>query len=97
IHATTTAMMRAAVEGRSDSQLKLLAVTVLTSYDRQDLVEMGNNCEVSDLVKLRVHHAMQAGVDGIVASPLEAALIRAQTGPRPILVTPGVRSPGAGK
>ena len=93
----SAAVMRAAVEGRADSALRLLAVTVLTSYDRQDLDELGYNCEVSDLVKLRVRHAMEAGVDGIVASPLEASSIRAQAGPRAILVTPGVRSAGAGK
>jgi orotidine-5'-phosphate decarboxylase len=97
IHATSSSMMRAAVEGRAGSNLRLLAVTVLTSFDRKDLDELGHNCEVSDLVKLRVGLAMQSGVDGIVASPLEAASIRAQAGPQAILVTPGVRSAGAGK
>ena len=88
--------MRAAVEGRGDSRLRLLAVTVLTSFDRPDLAEEGYSCEVSDLVGLRVRHAIAAGVDGIVASPLEAAAIRALTGPKMILVTPGVRSAGVG-
>src|SRR5262249_32867945 len=68
-------VMRAAIEGRGDSPLRLLAVTVLTSFDRQDLAEDGYSCEVSDLVSLRVRNAMAAGVDGIVASPLEAASI----------------------
>ena len=89
-------VMRAAVEGRGDSRLRLLAVTVLTSFDRPDLAEEGYSCEVSDLVGLRVRHAIAAGVDGIVASPLEAAAIRALTGPKMILVTPGVRSAGVG-
>jgi orotidine-5'-phosphate decarboxylase len=91
------AVMRAAVEGRAGSPLKLLAVTVLTSFDKQDLADLGYACEISDLVALRVRNAMAAGIDGLVASPLEAASIRAMTGPDAILVTPGVRSAGAGK
>ena len=90
-------VMRAAVEGRGDSRLQLLAVTVLTSLDDQDLADEGYKWDPPGLVNLRVHHAMDAGMDGIVASPLEAASIRAQTGPKTILVTPGVRSAGAGK
>jgi len=90
-------VMRAAVEGRGDSQLKLLAVTVLTSFDQRDLMEEGYCCDIADVVKLRVRHAMAAGVDGVIASPLEAASVRTLAGPEAILVTPGVRSPGAGK
>lgn len=96
VHAVGS-VMRAAVEGRGDSWLKLLAVTVLTSFDRTDLAEMGYDCEVSDLVNVRVRQAMEAGVDGVVASPLEAPSVRALAGPNAILVTPGVRSAGAGK
>jgi orotidine-5'-phosphate decarboxylase len=96
VHASG-AVMRAAVEGRGDSRLQLLAVTVLTSFDRQDLAELGYDCEVSGLVNLLAPRAMQAGVDGVVASPLEAASVRALIGPHAILVTPGVRSAGAGK
>ncbi|HWB98008.1 MAG TPA: orotidine-5'-phosphate decarboxylase [Bryobacteraceae bacterium] len=91
------AVMRAAVEGKGSSDLKLLAVTVLTSFDRQDLADLGYPCEVSDLVSLRVRKAMEAGIDGIVASPLEAAAIRRLAGPQAVLVTPGVRSAGAAK
>src|SRR5437899_2091267 len=65
------------MEGRGDSRLQLLAVTVLTSFDRQDLAELGYDCEVSGLVSLLAPRAMQAGVDGVVASPLEAASVRA--------------------
>ena len=90
-------VMRAATEGRAGSDLKLLAVTVLTSFDRQDLADLGYPCEVSDLVALRVRNARAAGIDGIVASPLEARQIRAAAGPDAILVTPGVRSAGAAK
>jgi orotidine-5'-phosphate decarboxylase len=91
------AVMRAAVEGRGASDLRLLAVTVLTSFDRQDLADLGYACEVSDLVALRVRKAMESGIDGIVASPLEARAIRALAGPTATLVTPGVRSAGSAK
>ncbi len=96
VHGSGT-VMRAAVEGKGSSDLKLLAVTVLTSFDRQDLADLGYPCEVSDLVSLRVRKAMEAGIDGIVASPLEAAAIRRLAGPQAVLVTPGVRSAGAAK
>jgi orotidine-5'-phosphate decarboxylase len=91
----SNAIMRAAVEGRGASPLGLLAVTVLTSFDRQDLAELGYPASVADLVALRVKNAMAAGMDGIVCSPLEAAAVRALAGPQAILVTPGVRSPSA--
>ena len=90
-------VMRAAIEGRGDARTKLLAVTVLTSFDQQDLADMGYDCAIADLVSLRVRKAMAAGMDGLVCSPLEAATVRAQAGPQAILVTPGVRSGGAAK
>ncbi|MCU1326266.1 MAG: orotidine-5-phosphate decarboxylase [Bryobacterales bacterium] len=90
-------VMRAAVEGRGDSELKLLAVTVLTSLDQKDLEEMGHTGTISELVARRVLQAQAAGIDGLVASPLEAAAIRGLAGPEMILVTPGVRSAGAAK
>lgn len=93
----STQVMRAAIEGRGDASLKLLAVTVLTSFDQQDLADMGYECAISDLVSLRVRKAMEAGMDGLVCSPLDAAMVRAQAGPRAILVTPGVRSGGAAR
>jgi len=91
------AVMRAAVEGRGASSLRLLAVTVLTSFDEQDLADLGYLCAPGELVELRVRKAMEAGMDGIVASPLEARSVRALAGEQAILVTPGVRSAGAGK
>jgi orotidine-5'-phosphate decarboxylase len=91
------AVMRAAVEGRGSSNLQLLAVTVLTSFDEGDLRDMGYTCSVSELVSLRVRQAMETGVGGIVCSPMEVAAVRAITGPGAMLVTPGVRSAGAGK
>jgi orotidine-5'-phosphate decarboxylase len=90
-------VMRAAIEGRGDSDLKLLAVTVLTSLDDDDLQEMGHLQSVSELVAKRVLQARQIGIEGIVGSPLEAAAIRQIAGPDAILVTPGVRSRTAGK
>jgi orotidine-5'-phosphate decarboxylase len=90
-------VMRAAVDGRGDSDLKLLGVTVLTSFDQQDLIDMGHDCSVSELVASRVRQAMAAGIDGLVASPVEARAIRQLAGPDAILVTPGVRSQGAAK
>ncbi|HVY91559.1 MAG TPA: orotidine-5'-phosphate decarboxylase [Bryobacteraceae bacterium] len=88
-------VMRAAIEGRGDSPMKLLAVTVLTSLDGNDLKEMGHQQTVSELVAMRVKQAREIGIDGLVASPLEAASIRKIAGPDAILVTPGVRSRGA--
>jgi orotidine-5'-phosphate decarboxylase len=89
------AVMQAAVEGRGDAGLQLLAVTVLTSFDQTDLADLGYPCSVTDLVGLRVRNAVAAGVDGLVCSPLEVATVRQIAGPQAILVTPGVRSAGA--
>ena len=89
------AVMQAAVAGKGDATLRLLAVTVLTSFDESDLQQMGYPCTVSDLVELRVRNAMEARVDGIVCSPLEVKRVRAIAGADAVLVTPGVRSMGA--
>lgn len=89
------AVMQAAVAGKAASPLTLLAVTVLTSFDESDLQQMGYPCSVSELVELRVRNAKEAGVGGIVCSPLEVAKVRAITGANAVLVTPGVRSAGA--
>ena len=91
----SNAVMRAAADARGAAQLKLLAVTVLTSFDRDDLAQLGYPSSVEDLVALRVKNAMAAGMDGIVCSAKEAAAVRALAGPQAILVTPGVRSPSA--
>lgn len=94
IHASV-AVMQAAHQGREHSGLRLLAVTVLTSVDDADLRRDGFSSGVSELVSLRVKNAMDAHMDGIVCSSLEVAKVRAITGPDAVLVTPGVRSPGA--
>ena len=85
-------VMRAAVEGRDGSPLQLLAVTVLTNFDENDLADLGYTCTVADLVGRRVRQAREAGIDGIVCSALEAANVRALAGPDAVIVTPGVRS-----
>src|SRR3954469_1491194 len=87
--------MKAAVEARSGSGLKLLAVTVLTSYDDGDLHAAGYRLSVSDLVEARAQQAQVLGVDGLVCSPEEAASLRKIVGHRMNLVTPGVRPAGA--
>lgn len=94
IHGSRT-IMQAAVEGRGESQTKLLAVTVLTSFDQEDLADLGYQTPVSDLVELRVRKAVESGIDGIVCSPLEVARVRTIGGTELKLVTPGVRSTGA--
>lgn len=96
IHAVGS-VMRAAIQGRERDGLKLLAVTVLTSFGREDLDDLGYSCEVSEMVATRTRQAMAAGVDGVVASPLEAAGVRRILGPNGTLVTPGVRSAGRAK
>ena len=88
-------IMRAAVEGRSESETQLLAVTVLTSLDRDDLADLGYAASPAELVALRVQKAVESGMDGIVCSPLEVAQVRRTGGPKLKLVIPGVRSPGA--
>ena len=84
---------QAAVAGRGET-LKLLAVTVLTSFDEQDVLDDGSAFSLADLVERRVGHAMAAGVNGIVCSSLEVSRVRAMTGPKMTLVIPGVRSAG---
>lgn len=96
VHAVGQAM-RAAVEGRAGSELKLLAVTVLTSFGPEDLEEQGIRGTAAELVEARARNAMAAGMDGVVASALEAAAVRRAAGPRATIVTPGVRSAGAAR
>jgi orotidine-5'-phosphate decarboxylase len=83
--------MKAAVEGRAGSDLKILAVTVLTSYDDDDLHAAGYRLGVSDMVAARAQQAQVLGIDGIVCSPEESANLRKIVGLQMKLVTPGVR------
>jgi orotidine-5'-phosphate decarboxylase len=87
--------MKAAVEGRAASDLKILAVTVLTSYDDGDLHAAGYRLGVSDLVEARAQQAQVLGVDGLVCSPEEAASLRKIVGHQMVLVTPGIRPAGS--
>jgi orotidine-5'-phosphate decarboxylase len=87
--------LKAAVEGRAGSSLKLLAVTVLTSYDDGDLHAAGYRLAVSDLVEARAQQAQVLGLDGIVCSPEEAAALRKIVGHQMRLVTPGIRPAGS--
>ena len=84
-------VLKAAVQGRGRSNLKILGVTVLTSLTDADLIEMGFNETARSLVERRIHHAIAAGADGVIASPHEAELARKLGGKDFLVVTPGVR------
>ena len=86
--------MKAAVEASAGSDLKILAVTVLTSYDDGDLHAAGYRLGVSDLVEARAQQAQVLGVDGLVCSPEEAAALHRIVGHQMVLVTPGIRPAG---
>jgi len=86
--------MRAAVAGRGNSALKILAVTVLTSWDDGDVAEAGYALSLRDLARKLAEQARAAGVDGLVASAAEAADLRARVGRSLLLVTPGIRPAG---
>ena len=87
--------MRAAVAGARGSETQILAVTVLTSYDDADLFEACYRFGVVETVKRRAEQARDLGVDGLVASAAEAAMVRETVGAEMLLVTPGVRPAGA--
>ena len=89
------AVMRAAAAGRDDSALKILGVTVMTCYDDAMLEEMGYAHKARDLVFRRVEQALEAGIDGVVASAQEAGEIRQRFGGDFLIVTPGIRPAGA--
>lgn len=89
--------MRAAVEGRGDSDLDILAVTVLTSWDDDDLKDAGYSVTVPELVARRAAQAEAIGIDGLVCSPAEAKELRQRLGAKMMLVTPGIRPAGAEK
>jgi len=95
VHANRKALA-AAVQGRGTSSLKLLAVTVLTNFDSQDLRDMGIQHSVQELVSARALLASEVGCDGVVASGEEAGVLRPKVGPRFLIVTPGVRPAGKG-
>ena len=83
------AMMQAA--GSEKGEVKILAVTVLTSLDRGDLDDLGFSCELERLVLSRARRAIEAGCDGVISSGLEAARLKAEFKDRLLVVTPGIR------
>jgi orotidine-5'-phosphate decarboxylase len=82
-------IMEAAAEAARD--VKVLAVTVLTSLDRGDLDDLGFQCDVEQLVVSRARRALATGVHGVVSSGIEAEAIRRELGPKLLVVTPGIR------
>lgn len=88
IHGNDAIMESAAL---SKGQLKVLAVTALTSLDRGDLDDLGFQCDVEALVLSRAKRALQIGCDGVVSSGLEVAMLRQELGDRLLVITPGIR------
>jgi orotidine-5'-phosphate decarboxylase len=89
--------MKAAVEGKGNSRLKIFAITVLTSVDQDGLRDFGYRCGVEDLIRLRVTRAIECGCDGIIAAPHDNPnRIRELPGAERLLIaTPGVRLAGS--
>ncbi|MGH7033411.1 MAG: orotidine-5'-phosphate decarboxylase [Stellaceae bacterium] len=96
-----TSILKEAVRGRGSHQNpKILAITVLTSLDDEDLVEMGYTVSVDKMVAYKTESAIKAGVDGVITSGLEADLVRRLAEKLEyslLIVTPGIRSPGVGR
>ncbi len=90
-------IMRAAVEGRGNSLLKILAITVLTSLDQDGLRDLGYLCSVEELIRRRVQGAIACGCDGIVAAPRDdlGRIRQLEGADRLLIATPGVRLAGA--
>jgi orotidine-5'-phosphate decarboxylase len=89
-------VIRAAVEGAAGSEMKVLAVTVLTSFDQRDLEDLGIAGRTpAEHVLWLAERGVAAGAHGFVCSPLEVSALRRLAGPGSVLVTPGVRSAGA--
>ena len=87
--------MQAAVAARAGSSLRLLAVTVLTSYDDADLAAAGYTLGVAALAQRRAEQACALGVDGLVCAAEEVVALRAAVRPQTLLVTPGIRPSGS--
>lgn len=87
--------MRAAAKAAAGSSLRILGVTVLTSWDEADAQDAGYGLTIPELVARRTDQALEAGIHGLILSPEEVAATRARVGGRLDLVTPGVRPAGA--
>lgn len=92
--AIVRAAMAATADKTAEESLKILAVTVLTSFGEEDLRAMGMTQSIEDLVYFRAKRALDLGCDGVVSSGLEAERLRQQLGEKLLIVTPGIR-PGA--
>ena len=88
VHGNQAMMEAAALE---KAEVKILAVTVLTSLDRGDLDDLGFSCDVERLVLSRARRAIEAGCDGVISSGLEAGRLKAEFKDRLLVVTPGIR------
>jgi len=88
-------VMKAAIAGRANPDCRIIGVTVMTSLTQGDLDEMGYGLLLTDLILRRVDQAVDCGLDGVVASPQEAELIRTRVPKDFLIVTPGVRPVGA--
>lgn len=86
--------MKAAIEGRRGSKLRIMAVTVLTSYDDADLAAAGYEMDVKELASARAAQARDIGIDGLVCSAEEVTALRDIAGAGMVLVTPGIRPAG---
>lgn len=89
LHGTSSVYVEAV---KVRGSMKLLAVTVLTSCGPEDVAEMGWPGATEDLVSMRARKAVDAGIDGLICSGQEAARLRRELGPAPLLVTPGIRA-----
>lgn len=94
VHGHRSVMEAAA---REKAALKILAVTVLTSFDARDLAEMGPGVSLEQLVLSRARGALESGCDGVITSGLEAPRLKGEFGDRLLLVTPGIRPVGGAK
>jgi len=92
VHGHRSVMEAAA---REKGPMKILAVTVLTSFDQRDLEEVGSAKSIGELVLARARGAVETGCDGVIASGLEATRLKAEFGGRLLVVTPGIRPAGA--
>ena len=88
-------ILKAAVEGKGSSELKIFCVTLLTSMDIEDLYEMGHNMSVENFVLHRALKAMDAGCDGVIASAKETKQLKYQTRNKLMVVNPGIRPEGS--
>jgi len=94
VHAHRSIMQAAAAE---KGEIRILAVTVLTSFDKRDLDEMGATVGLEDLVLARARGALESGCDGVIASGLEAPRLKAEFGRKLLVVTPGIRPADEGR